>query len=64
MLVHVDEAALRGQPNADSKSDLPIETVRRLCCDGSVVAVTESKESSGAKVRVSDEVPDEGKRVT
>ena len=42
VLVHVDEAALRGQPNADSKSDLPIETVRRLCCDGSVVAVTES----------------------
>ena len=58
VLVHVDEAALRGQPNADSKSDLPIETVRRLCCDGSVVAVTESKETSGAKVRVSDEVPD------
>ena len=43
VLVHVDEAALRGQPNTDSKSDLPIETVRRLCCDGSVVAVTESK---------------------
>ena len=50
VLVHVDEAALRGQPNTDSKSDLPIETVRRLCCDGSVVAVTESKESSAAKV--------------
>ena len=58
VLVHVDEAALRGQPNADSKSDLPIETVRRLCCDGSVVAVTESKEESGAKVRVSAEAPD------
>ena len=58
VLVHVDEAALRGQPNADSKSDLPIETVRRLCCDGSVVAVTESKESSAAKVLVSTEAPD------
>ena len=58
VLVHVDEAALRGQPNTDSKSDLPIETVRRLCCDGSVVAVTESKEESGAKVRVSAEAPD------
>ena len=55
VLVHVDEAALRGQPNTDSKSDLPIETVRRLCCDGAVVAVTESKESSAAKVRVSTE---------
>ena len=59
VLVHVDEAALRGQPNTDSKSDLPIETVRRLCCDGSVVAVTESKEASGAKVPVSTEAPDE-----
>ena len=49
VLVHVDEAALRGQPNADSKSDLPIETVRRLCCDGSVVAVTESKEANGSE---------------
>ena len=58
VLVHVDEAALRGQPSADSKSDLPIETVRRLCCDGSVVAVTESKESSAAKVLVSAEAPD------
>ena len=58
VLVHVDEAALRGQPNADSKSDLPIETVRRLCCDGAVVVVTESKESSGANVRVSAEAPD------
>ena len=49
VLVHVDEAALRGQPNADSKSDLPIETVRRLCCDGSVVAVTESKGANGSE---------------
>ena len=58
VLVHVDEAALRGQPSADSKSDLPIETVRRLCCDGSVVAVTESKASSAVKVRVHAEAPD------
>ena len=39
--VHVDEKALRGAPDAESKSDLPIETVRRLCCDGSLVSVTE-----------------------
>lgn len=39
--VHVDEKALRGEPDAESKSDLPIETVRRLCCDGSLVPVTE-----------------------
>ena len=58
VLVHVDEAALRGQPTTDSKSDLPIETVRRLCCDGSVVAVTESKESCAAKISVSAEALD------
>ena len=58
VLVHVDEAALRGQPNTDSKSDLPIETVRRLCCDGAVVAVTESKASSAAKIRVPVEAAD------
>ena len=58
VLVHVDEAALRGQPNTDSKSDLPIETVRRLCCDGSVIAVTESKASTAVKVRVPAEAPD------
>ena len=38
--VHVDEKALRGNPNTESKSDLPIETVRRLCCDGNLVPVT------------------------
>jgi len=35
--VHVDENALRGASDAESKSDLPIETVRRLCCDSSLV---------------------------
>ena len=58
VLVHVDEVALRGQPSADSKSDLPIETVRRLCCDGSVIAVTESSVPEGVKDRVSAEAPD------
>ena len=59
VLVHVDEAALRGQPNADSKSDLPIETVRRLCCDGSVVAVTESGAPASLEVSVSAEAADD-----
>jgi len=36
--VHVDENALRGASDVNSKSDLPIETVRRLCCDSSLVA--------------------------
>jgi hypothetical protein len=37
--VHVDEKALRGDVDVESKSDLPIETVRRLCCDGALVPV-------------------------
>jgi hypothetical protein len=41
VVVHVDEKALRGEPDENSKSDLPIETVRRLCCDGAVLPVTE-----------------------
>jgi hypothetical protein len=36
VLVHVDESALRDQ---GGESDLPVETVRRLTCDGSVTPV-------------------------
>jgi hypothetical protein len=35
--VHVDERALKLVPGENSASDLPIETVRRLCCDGAIV---------------------------
>jgi hypothetical protein len=48
VVVHVDEAALRGGPSPDlalhggiPRSDLPIETIKRLTCDGSVVTVVE-----------------------
>ena len=41
VMVHIDEKALSGHPDADSRSDLPLETVRRLCCDGSMVPVVE-----------------------
>jgi hypothetical protein len=41
--VHVDENALRGASSVESKSDLPIETVRRLCCDSSLVAATDDE---------------------
>jgi hypothetical protein len=41
--VHVDEKALRREPDENSKSDLPIETVRRLCCDSSLVAATDDE---------------------
>jgi transposase-like protein len=36
VVVHVDESALKGH---GGESDLPLETVRRLACDGSVVAL-------------------------
>jgi hypothetical protein len=39
--VHVDESALRRAPDENSKSDLPVETVRRLCCDSSLVISTD-----------------------
>lgn len=39
VVVHVDETALTG---GDGRSDLPIETVRRLACDGSLVTVIEN----------------------
>jgi hypothetical protein len=60
IMVHVDERALRTSDQesstTESKSDLPIETVRRLCCDGSIVPVTEDKDGNllnmGRKHRV------------
>ena len=51
VMVHVDEEALRGEPKEGSESDLPIETVRRLCCDGAVVAVKE--DGKGNPLRLS-----------
>lgn len=36
VLLHVDAAALSG---AGGESDLPLPTVKRLCCDGSIVPV-------------------------
>jgi hypothetical protein len=45
VMVHVDEKALRGEENAsrDASADLPIETIRRLCCDGAIVPVTKDE---------------------
>ena len=50
VVVHVDERALRGEPKKNSKSDLPIETVRRLCCDSAVVVVEEDDEGNPLNV--------------
>tara|TARA_Y100000310_G_scaffold283234_1_gene305076 strand:+ start:14 stop:793 length:780 start_codon:yes stop_codon:yes gene_type:complete len=40
VVVHVDESALRDE---SGKSELPIESVRRLSCDSSIVTVTENE---------------------
>ncbi len=56
VVVHVDEAALRAEPVEGARSDLPIESVRRLCCDAGVVIVTEDAQGNpldlGRKHRV------------
>jgi len=38
--VHVDQSALAGN---DGRSGLPIESVKRLCCDGKAVVLTENR---------------------
>lgn len=51
--VHVDQAALAG---SDGRSSLPIESVKRLCCDSHAVVVTENENgeplSIGRKTRI------------
>ncbi|MBN1237067.1 MAG: HNH endonuclease, partial [Gammaproteobacteria bacterium] len=43
VVVHVEESALRG---GAGRSDLPVETVKRLCCDGSLIALVEDERGS------------------
>lgn len=51
--VHVDQSALAG---GDGRSAMPIESVKRLCCDGQAVAITEDVKgeplSIGRKTRI------------
>ena len=51
--IHVDQAALGGR---EGRSALPIETVKRLCCDGKAVVLTENEQgeplSIGRKSRI------------
>jgi len=51
--IHVDQSALAGDVG---RSSVPIETVKRLCCDGQAVVMTETKDgeplSIGRKSRV------------
>lgn len=65
VMVHVDEIALTQcgpssadddqNPADDASSQYPIETVRRLCCDGSIVPIIENAQGEplnvGRKVR-------------
>ena len=50
VMVHVDEEVLRQSPTEKSKSDLPCETVRRLCCDSGVVAITQDNKGNPLNV--------------
>jgi hypothetical protein len=46
VVVHVDDAALRGgvsHQSSAARADLPIETIKRLTCDGSIIRVTEDE---------------------
>jgi len=51
--IHVDQSALAG---GEGRSALPIESVKRLCCDGHAVVITENNEgeplSIGRKTRI------------
>ena len=53
VVVHVDEKSLRG---GTGRADLPIETVKRLTCDGSLITVVEDESGTpldvGRKQRV------------
>ena len=43
LVVHVEEKCLRGEAG---RADLPLETVKRLCCDGSVVTVVDAADGT------------------
>jgi len=53
VVVHVDEATLAGAETGNSQ--LPIESVRRMCCDGSIIPLVENEKGEplnvGRKVR-------------
>lgn len=39
VIIHVDRSAMADSPRSEARSDLPVESVRRLSCDGSVVSI-------------------------
>ncbi|RLA39567.1 MAG: hypothetical protein DRR42_27030, partial [Gammaproteobacteria bacterium] len=50
VMVHVDEEVLRHSATETSKSDLPCETIRRLCCDSGIVVVSQDKKGNPLNV--------------
>ena len=53
--IHVDQSALAGK---EGRSGLPIESVKRLCCDGPAVVITENEEGEPLSIgRKSRTVP-------
>ena len=58
--VHVDQSALA---DGDGRSSLPIESVRRLCCDGNTVVLVENEQGEPVSIgRKSRTVPTGMKR--
>jgi len=47
VMIHVDESALTRQ---EGQSEMSIETVKRLCCDGSVIGVVENSQGEPLSV--------------
>jgi hypothetical protein len=47
VVVHIDASALAGR---GGESDLPLPTVKRLCCDGALVALIEDAEGTARDV--------------
>ena len=43
VVVHVDDSALRG---GAGRSDLPIDTIKRLTCDGSLITIVENEDGT------------------
>jgi len=39
IVIHVDESALTDNPKPGARADLPVESVRRLSCDGTLIPI-------------------------
>lgn len=45
--IHVDQSALEGNPG---RSSVPVESARRICCDGETVSITENSDGEPLSV--------------